>query len=187
MMGVDDELVEPSEVHVDDHKLPVDSSNEKDKNTETTDVEMNSPKEQESNKESKDADLESSKVNIKRRSTLVKNSSPMVRGMSKSGRVWRADKKSFSTFKIDKSCKTSWKKKMLKKAELLDVKMRQREINNRKEEENKMRKLRKAEAIKRREENIKKGETVQVIKDTTKLRKMSKKQLKHIRKEDTNM
>ncbi|ETN70360.1 hypothetical protein NECAME_14817 [Necator americanus] len=85
-----------------------------------------------------------------------------------------------------KPLKSSWEKKMADRAKQKQVKLIQQEIRDRKEQEKQEKIERRKEQEKRRLENEKKGEVVQVIKNTAKLRKAKKKQLRFIEKRDTN-
>ncbi|CAG9531308.1 unnamed protein product [Cercopithifilaria johnstoni] len=105
----------------------------------------------------------------------------------KSGRWWKSIRKerSFSIVKV-KPLKSSWERKMRAKAELENVKKIQQKIRD----ELAAKKAAKVEARKeherRQKENERKAEIVQVIKNTRKLNKTKKKQLRRIEKRDTN-
>ncbi|KAK6731882.1 hypothetical protein RB195_008000 [Necator americanus] len=110
-----------------------------------------------------------------------------VRGMPKSGRWWKEAQSSRHSAVIKvKPLKSSWEKKMADRAKQKQVKLIQQEIRDRKEQEKQEKIERRKEQEKRRLENEKKGEVVQVIKNTAKLRKAKKKQLRFIEKRDTN-
>ncbi|VDL73179.1 unnamed protein product [Nippostrongylus brasiliensis] len=83
-----------------------------------------------------------------------------------------------------KPLKSSWEKKMADKAKLKQAKLLQQEIRERQQQEKLEKIERKKEQEKRRLENERKGEVVQVIKNTAKLRKAKKKQLRMIEKRD---
>ncbi|VDO50706.1 unnamed protein product [Haemonchus placei] len=85
-----------------------------------------------------------------------------------------------------KPLKSSWEKKMADKAKLKQAKLLQQEIRDRQLQEKQEKIERKKEQEKRRLENERKGEVVQVIRNTAKLRKAKKKQLRMIVKRDTN-
>ncbi|VDM63861.1 unnamed protein product [Angiostrongylus costaricensis] len=85
-----------------------------------------------------------------------------------------------------KPLKSSWKKKMTDKEKLTRSKLLQQEIRDRQLKEKQERFERKKEQEKRRIENERKGEVVQVIRNTEKVRKAKKKQLRLIQKRDTN-
>ncbi|XP_022252842.1 coiled-coil domain-containing protein 86-like [Limulus polyphemus] len=108
------------------------------------------------------------------------------KGRPKSGRVWKSEKKCFSTLKYDKAVKISWKEKMKKRVEQKTLKLYEEELKAAKRKEIEEKKQRREEHRKRREENQRKAEIVQVIRNSAKIKRMSKKQLKHIRKQDTN-
>ncbi|XP_031553247.1 coiled-coil domain-containing protein 86-like [Actinia tenebrosa] len=102
------------------------------------------------------------------------------RGRPKSGRVWKSEKNKKSTIIKVKPLHSDWKKKQKDKlekkllkayeSELKDTATKQKEEKRKRQEENK----------KRREENERKSQIVQVIKDTSKIKKMKKKHLRQI-------
>ncbi|MCI4394750.1 hypothetical protein PGIGA_G00172310 [Pangasianodon gigas] len=83
-------------------------------------------------------------------------------GKPKSGRVWKDRNKQRYVRDVLKSCEQKMDKNVLQE------KRKRREEN-----------------LKRREENEKKAEIVQVIRNTAKLKRMKKKQLRKIEKRDT--
>merc|ERR1712136_292907 len=109
--------------------------------------------------------------------------SDKLRGKPKSGRFWKTTQKQrFSAMKQDKGGKKTWDKKV---AERLEKKLtKELESNLKEQKKKKMELLKKREKEKRekKKENEKKGEVVQAIKDTSKIKKMKKKQLKYIQK-----
>lgn len=110
-----------------------------------------------------------------------------IRGVLKSGRWWKGTRNARHSAIIKvKPLKTSWEKKMADKAKLQQAKLLQQEIRERKQQEKQERIERKKEQEKRRLENERKGEVVQIIKNTAKLRKTKKKQLRRIVKRDTS-
>ncbi|KAL6731978.1 hypothetical protein Aduo_002790 [Ancylostoma duodenale] len=110
-----------------------------------------------------------------------------VRGMPKSGRWWKDPHTARHSAVIKvKPLKSSWEKKMADKAKQKQAQLIQQEIRERKQQEKLEKIERKKEQEKRRLENERKGEVVQVIKNTTKLRKAKKKQLRLIEKRDTS-
>ncbi|OUC47497.1 translin family protein [Trichinella nativa] len=116
------------------------------------------------------------------------NDKPVViRGIAKSGRVWKTVQKQRNSAIIKgKTLHRSWKNK----DSLRKEKMRMKDIEQtiREDRIRHMNEKRQAykEREKRRQENIRKSEIVQVIKNTSKLKRMNKKQLRMIRKADTN-
>uniref|UniRef100_A0A1A8BY91 Coiled-coil domain-containing protein 86 n=1 Tax=Nothobranchius kadleci TaxID=1051664 RepID=A0A1A8BY91_NOTKA len=107
-------------------------------------------------------------------------------GKPKSGRVWKdRNKQRFSALVRDKPLSSSWEKKMQAKQEKELVKqftVRLKEEKARKKEE---KRKRREENLKRRQENERKAEIVQVIRNTSKIKRMKKKQLRKIEKRDT--
>ncbi|KAJ8271745.1 hypothetical protein COCON_G00106040 [Conger conger] len=111
------------------------------------------------------------KTNMK--SGLLKSNVTATRtiplGKPKSGRIWKdRNKHRFSALLRGKTLRSSWETKMEAK--------REKELEKRKRRE---------ETLKRREENERKAEVVQVIRNTTKIKRMKKKQLRKIEKRDT--
>ncbi|XP_037282276.1 coiled-coil domain-containing protein 86 [Rhipicephalus microplus] len=109
------------------------------------------------------------------------------RGVPKSGRVWKSEKKRFSSMVKDRPLKTSWKFKMEQRAERKALLALDREIKEEKKRKIEEKKRRREENLRRREENAKKSEVVQIIKNTAKIKRMSKKQLRLIKKADTTV
>ncbi|KAI5087835.1 coiled-coil domain-containing protein 86 [Silurus meridionalis] len=91
----------------------------------------------------------------------------------------------FSALLRDKPLRSSWQKKMEAKREKEMVKQYHQQLKNNKAREKEERRKRQEENQRRRAENEKKAEIVQVIRNTTKLKRMKKKQLRKIEKRDT--
>ncbi|XP_051983216.1 coiled-coil domain-containing protein 86-like [Xyrauchen texanus] len=107
-------------------------------------------------------------------------------GKPKSGRVWKdRNKQRFSALLRDKPLRTSWEKKMEAKREKQLVKQYHQQLKDEKAKEKEDKKKRRAENLRRRAENERKAEIVQVIKNTAKIKRMKKKQLRKIEKRDT--
>ncbi|TRY54383.1 hypothetical protein DNTS_031396 [Danionella cerebrum] len=107
-------------------------------------------------------------------------------GKPKSGRVWKERKtQRFSALLRDKPLCSSWEKKMQAKREKQLVKQFQQQLKDEQTREKEEKKKRRAENLKRRAENERKAEIVQVIKNTAKIKRMKKKQLRNIEKRDT--
>lgn len=107
-------------------------------------------------------------------------------GKPKSGRVWKdRNKQRFSALLRDKPLRTSWEKKMEAKREKQLVKKYHQQLKDEQAREKEEKKKRRAENLKRRAENERKAEIVQVIKNTAKIKRMKKKQLRKIEKRDT--
>ncbi|XGW21356.1 hypothetical protein V3C99_004368 [Haemonchus contortus] len=110
-----------------------------------------------------------------------------IKGLPKSGRWWKNTRNARHSAVVKvKPLKSSWEKKMADKAKLKQAKLLQQEIRDRQLQEKQEKIERKKEQEKRRLENERKGEVVQVIRNTAKLRKAKKKQLRMIVKRDTN-
>uniref|UniRef100_A0A4W5LPR4 Coiled-coil domain-containing protein 86 n=1 Tax=Hucho hucho TaxID=62062 RepID=A0A4W5LPR4_9TELE len=107
-------------------------------------------------------------------------------GKPKSGRVWKdRNKQRFSSLVRDKPLCSSWEKKMEAKREKELVKKYALQLKEDKAREKEEKRKRHEENLKRRAENERKGEVVQVIRNTTKIKRMKKKQLRKIEKRDT--
>ncbi|KAM9399391.1 uncharacterized protein ACWYII_031588 [Salvelinus alpinus] len=107
-------------------------------------------------------------------------------GKPKSGRVWKdRNKQRFSTLVRDKPLCSSWEKKMAAKREKELVKKYSLQLKEDKAREKEEKRKRHEENLKRRAENERKAEVVQVIRNTTKIKRMKKKQLRKIEKRDT--
>uniref|UniRef100_A0A8C1GIC7 Coiled-coil domain-containing protein 86 n=1 Tax=Cyprinus carpio TaxID=7962 RepID=A0A8C1GIC7_CYPCA len=115
-----------------------------------------------------------------------KKSKVVPLGKPKSGRVWKdRNKQRFSALLRDKPLRTSWEKKMEAKREKQLVKQYHQQLKDEQAREKEEKKKRRAENLRRRAENERKAEIVQVIKNTAKIKRMKKKQLRKIEKRDT--
>ncbi|XP_043486508.1 coiled-coil domain-containing protein 86 [Polistes fuscatus] len=108
------------------------------------------------------------------------------KGKPKSGRIWKEPKKRFSSIVKSRGIKLSLEKRQKLKETMERAKEMSRAIKEKKQAEKEAKKQRRIENLKRAEENRKKGEVVQIIKNTAKLKRMKKKQLRFIEKRDTN-
>ncbi|KAK7066478.1 Cgr1 [Halocaridina rubra] len=110
-----------------------------------------------------------------------------AKGKPVSGRWWKPEKKRFTSIIKDQGLRSSWAAKMERKRELKDQLAMKRSLV----EEKKRKKIELVERQKlniiRREENAKKAEIVQVIKDSRKIKKMKRKQLRYIETRDTSL
>uniref|UniRef100_A0A8C2RN61 Coiled-coil domain-containing protein 86 n=1 Tax=Capra hircus TaxID=9925 RepID=A0A8C2RN61_CAPHI len=108
------------------------------------------------------------------------------KGKPKSGRVWKdRSKKRFSQMVQDKPLRTSWQRKMKDRQERKLAKDFARHLEEEKERRRQEKKERRAENLRRRLENERKAEIVQVIRNPAKLKRAKKKQLRSIEKRDT--
>ncbi|XP_036955801.1 coiled-coil domain-containing protein 86 [Acanthopagrus latus] len=115
------------------------------------------------------------------------NQSPVIPlGKPKSGRVWKnRNKQRFSAVVRDKQLCSSWEKKMAAKREKELLKQYSLQLKEEKAKQKEDKRKRREENLKRRAENERKAEIVQVIKNTAKIKRMKKKQLRKIEKRDT--
>ncbi|KAL3665882.1 hypothetical protein V7S43_009306 [Phytophthora oleae] len=113
----------------------------------------------------------------------------LPRGRPVSGRVWKKVQKTrFSAqgLKGTKVLSTTWEEKMLKRSKLKELKELQAEIKARRQGEKDAKRQAREEKEKRRKENELKSASVQVISRTHRLKTMSKKQLRNIKKTIVN-
>ncbi|XP_012737644.2 coiled-coil domain-containing protein 86 [Fundulus heteroclitus] len=107
-------------------------------------------------------------------------------GRPKSGRVWKdRNKQRFSALVRDKPLCSSWEKKMQAKREKDLMKQYTAKLKDDKAQKKEEKRKRREENLKRRAENERKAEIVQVIRNTAKIKRMKKKQLRRIEKRDT--
>ncbi|XP_051940688.1 coiled-coil domain-containing protein 86 [Hippocampus zosterae] len=122
----------------------------------------------------------------RRQRKSVKAAVAIPLGKPKSGRVWKdRNKQRFSALVRDASLCTSWKKKMQAKREKQLVQKYSSQLKEQKAQAKEEKRKRREDNLKRREENERKAEVVQVIRNTAKLKRMKKKQLRKIEKRDT--
>ncbi|XP_050595764.1 coiled-coil domain-containing protein 86 [Bombus affinis] len=107
------------------------------------------------------------------------------KGKPKSGRIWKEQKKRFSSIVKTRGIRLSFDKKQKLRDDLKHVKEMSRAIKAEKQAEKEAKKERRRANLKRTKENEKKGEIVQVITNTAKLKKIKKKHLRMIQKRDT--
>ncbi|XP_015593575.1 coiled-coil domain-containing protein 86 [Cephus cinctus] len=110
----------------------------------------------------------------------------VIKGKPKSGRIWKEQKTRFSSIIKTRGIRQSFEKKQKLREDLKRVKDMSRAIIEQKKAEKEAKKQRRIENLKRAEENRKKSEVVQVIRNTAKIKRMKKKQLRMIEKRDTN-
>ncbi|XP_073444392.1 coiled-coil domain-containing protein 86 [Dendrobates tinctorius] len=108
-------------------------------------------------------------------------------GRPKSGRVWKENKKRFSNMVRDRPLCTSWEVKMKQRQEKKLLKSLAQQLKDEKQREKEEKKRRREENLRRRLENERKAEVVQVIRNSAKLKRARKKQLRSIEKRDTLM
>lgn len=105
------------------------------------------------------------------------------RGKPKSGRPWKTQRNDrFSAIRTTKTKKLNWDEKMKKRAEQKSIKNFEKELKEKRAKELEMKRIRSEENKKRRLENERKSEVVQTIKNTAKIKRMKKKQLRQIQK-----
>ncbi|KAJ0401049.1 hypothetical protein ATCC90586_004154 [Pythium insidiosum] len=111
------------------------------------------------------------------------------RGRPVSGRPWKTTQKtrfSSAKYKGTKTLSTTWEEKIAMRAKSKELKELQSEIKARRQAEKDEKKRAREEREKRRAENELKSASVQVISRTNRLKSMSKKQLRNIRKTIVN-
>lgn len=105
------------------------------------------------------------------------------KGRPKSGRIWKSEGLKKSDMLLVPSLHSTWNDKIRKRAERKSVKSFERELKEAAKKQREERKRLIEERRKRREENEKKSQIVQVITNTTKIKRMKKKQLRQIKKQ----
>ncbi|XP_068607475.1 coiled-coil domain-containing protein 86 [Brachionichthys hirsutus] len=116
----------------------------------------------------------------------VKQNPGIPLGKPKSGRVWKnRNKQRFSALVRDKPLCSSWEKKMASKREKELVKRFSLQLKEGKAKQREEKRNRREENLKRRAENERRSEIVQVIRNTAKIKRMKKKQLRKVEKRDT--
>ncbi|XP_033329270.1 coiled-coil domain-containing protein 86 [Megalopta genalis] len=130
-------------------------------------------------------DTDSSKTkNVKTKKK--KEQQPQIpKGKPKSGRVWKEEKKRFSSIIKTRGIRLSFEKKQKLREDLKRVKELSRSIKAEKNAQKEAKRQRRIANLKRAEQNQKKSEIVQVITNTAKLKKIKKKHLRMIQKRDT--
>ncbi|CAL1290521.1 unnamed protein product [Larinioides sclopetarius] len=109
-----------------------------------------------------------------------------IKGKPKSGRLWKSEKSRFRSMCQVKPLKSKWKKRLQERQERKDILAHQAELKEVKEQEKELRKQRRRQKLEQKRKNELKSEVVQVIKNTAKIKRMSKKKLRNIQKRDTN-
>ncbi|XP_022103882.1 coiled-coil domain-containing protein 86-like [Acanthaster planci] len=156
--------------------------------TATCGTKENAPTTSEIEEENKrDERLEVKALNVKEVLQLYKQESyadgqaVKPKGRPKSGRTWKTEQTNrFSGMKQDRPLKSSWQKKMQQKAEMKNLKAFEAELKETKSKELERKKQHRAKKIKRKLENERKSEIVQVISNPAKIKRMKKKQLRKI-------
>lgn len=107
--------------------------------------------------------------------------STQVRGMCRSGRFWKTPKEKFKSIRTVKKSAELHKKF---RDEIKRIKAISKSIKEEKKQEKELTKQRREENAQRRKENELKSQTVQIIKNTAKLKRIKKKHLRQIQKRD---
>ncbi|TMW67112.1 hypothetical protein Poli38472_012228 [Pythium oligandrum] len=122
-------------------------------------------------------------------STKQTDKQEIPRGRPVSGRVWKTTQKtrfSSAKYKGTKVLSTTWEAKLAKRAKTKELKALQDEIKSRRQHEKEEKKRAREEREKRRAENELKSASVQVISRTNRIKTMSKKQLRNVKKTIVN-
>ncbi|KAJ8866953.1 hypothetical protein PR048_032815 [Dryococelus australis] len=110
----------------------------------------------------------------------------MVKGRRKSGKFWKDDRKKASLNVKTRGLQLSLEKKRKLREQLKRVKEMSRQVVQLRKQEKEDKRMRREENLKKREENQKRSEVVQVIKNSAKIKRMRRKQLRRIEKRDTS-
>lgn len=125
---------------------------------------------------------------LKRKREAPAKAPPEIpQGKPKSRRVWKENKKRFSTMVRDRPLRTSWEVKMKQRQEKKILKSLAQQLKDEKQQEKEEKRRRREENLKRRLENERRAEVVQVIRNPAKLKRARKKELRTIEKRDTLM
>jgi len=122
----------------------------------------------------------------KQQANLLVDAHGQVKGIPTSGRRWKLEKQRFSGLQKDKPLKSTWDRKMAEKRAKKNIKEFQTRLNETRRQEKLAYNKRVEDHRKHKEENQRKSEIVQVIKNSAKLKRMKKKQLRQIEKRDTS-
>ncbi|XP_058128153.1 coiled-coil domain-containing protein 86 [Anopheles ziemanni] len=106
-----------------------------------------------------------------------------IRGMPKSGRMWKTTKERFAKVKKTIRGKRT-AERLAYREEIKQIKELSQSIKEDRRRENEEKRLRREENARRRLENERKSEIVQIINNPAKLKRMRKKQLRMIEKRD---
>lgn len=99
--------------------------------------------------------------------------------------LYRRASRRFSDVVRDKPLHTSWKRKMKEREEKQRIKSLALQLQEQRKQEKEEKKRRREDNLKRRQENERKAEIIQVIKNPARIKRMKKKQLRRIEKRDT--
>ncbi|KOX69558.1 Coiled-coil domain-containing protein 86 [Melipona quadrifasciata] len=122
------------------------------------------------------------KAKVKKEKSLEQQ---IPKGKPKSGRVWKKERKRFSSLVKTRGIRLSFDQKQKLRQNLKRVKEMSRTIKAEIQARKEAKKERRRANLKRAEENQRKSEIVQVITNTAKLKKIKRKHLRMIQKRDT--
>ncbi|KAK1130536.1 Coiled-coil domain-containing protein 86 [Melipona bicolor] len=122
------------------------------------------------------------KAEVKKEKSLEQQ---IPKGKPKSGRVWKEERKRFSSLVKTRGIRLSFDQKQKLRQDLKRVKEMSRAIKAEIQARKEAKKERRRANLKRAEENQRKSEIVQVITNTAKLKKIKRKHLRMIQKRDT--
>ena len=118
-------------------------------------------------------------------SLLAAASTSVPKGRPKSGRFWKSERDRFKSVVKSRGLKQSLQQRQKAKEEKLAARKLQQEIKDEKSRRAQELRQRQEENKRRREENARKSEVVQVIRNSAKIKRMKKKQLRQLVKRDT--
>eukprot|EP01134_Creolimax_fragrantissima_P007114 CFRG7114T1 len=99
-------------------------------------------------------------------------------GRPKSGRIWKQKKQRFSSIKNQRALRTTFEEKLAKRAERKSLKEYEGELAEKEAAKKAAKKAEREARAERILEKARKAEVVQVISNTRKIKKMSKRQLR---------
>mmetsp|Transcript_2436 Transcript_2436/g.6167 ORF Transcript_2436/g.6167 Transcript_2436/m.6167 type:complete len:277 (+) Transcript_2436:50-880(+) len=165
---------------------------------ETTPEEVNADGHADSNtattaKEELAVDDDSERPQKVKRTSMVAysdESTNLVRSVPASGRWWKkhqVEKNSMQIYKANpKTLSTSWEKKMALRKKRETIKDLEAQLKAQRDEDNRIAREKRAAKKKRKAENELKNARVQVLRNTEKIKKMSKKQLRMVKKTEVD-
>ncbi|XP_064392188.1 coiled-coil domain-containing protein 86-like [Halichondria panicea] len=105
-----------------------------------------------------------------------------IQGKSKSRRIWREPGEKSGSIIAAPGMRSSWKRRLVERAERKAMKEREHDLKEGAKKEKEVRRKRIEDKRQRKLDNEKKGEIVQQITNSAKLKRLNKKQMRSIQK-----